>query len=117
MNDDLALERLARRLDSAAAAYYSDPGPGAALAYHAAKSALLAAVAREPGRRWWRGETCYEATPTGLLVWSDPREGPPPSRHGQPRNRVGFYTGPGVVPRAGKSLDPHRPRRDRRIPA
>lgn len=111
------LEDLARRLDVAAVAYYRSVDPDTALAFHAAKSALLAAVSREPGRRWWRGSTCYEATPAGLTVWSEPNAGPLPTRRAPARRGVRFHSGPGIVPRVGEPLHPWRSRADRRMPA
>lgn len=113
MSDSPELEALARRLDAAALAYYGDTSPGTALAFHAAKSALLAAVALLPGRRWWRGDTCYQWAAAGLLVWAEPGQGPPPPpRRARPRgNAVRFHSGPGVVPRVGEPLRPWRKRR------
>jgi hypothetical protein len=115
LNDSLDLDRLARCFDAAAGAYYRDTSAETGLAFHAAKSALLAAVAREPGRRWWRGSTCYEATPTGLLTWSAPAARRLPPRRPPNRPGVRFFSGPGIVPRAGRSLGPTRPPRERRI--
>lgn len=111
--DDVALEALALRLDRAAADFYRSVGPETALAFHAAKSALLAAVARAPGGRWGRGTTCYQATPAGLLIWSAPDRGapPPPRRKRLARQKTVLFSGPGVLPRPGRSLYPPQGRR------